>query len=230
MLNFSIINFWSIVEVRDHAKNLTNNIKLKKEKFKLNANIQLGQNEHLENNELFLTNNLYTIDKLILDSQALREINLNLQFEIKNLELKNLETRIRLLEERLVISKNNIYNMGKRIYKFVTLQFKTVIDKLISIESDKTIEEIEYLNDLKQYFNSFTHHDAFNIITPDSEEMKEWIKVTFDDKLSVDQEYKIKNSKNKKLITLKRSVLDQIVKFQEEQEEEEEEETTNWNI
>ena len=58
------------------------------------------------------------------------------------------------------------------------MQFKTVY-KLILIERDKTIE-IEYLNDLKLNFNSFIHHNAFSIITHDSEEMKEWIKVTFD--------------------------------------------------
>lgn len=75
--------------------------------------------------------------------------------------------------------------MAERIYTFAAVSFRNVVEQIISKDYISPNLEPDYLNCLKQYFSSFVHDQASNIIVPDIEDMTEWVKAVLDKKESV---------------------------------------------
>lgn len=141
---------------------------------------------------MVLTNaNLELLEKceLILQVNALKTLNVNLQRAINEVNSKNtkLELRVKQLEEnsKSTYEKYNeiqkvVAKLANRSYKFALVGFLTVIEQLLARGYQSENLKLDYLQALKQYFSSFVHDKASNKIKPDVEEMLDWMDATLD--------------------------------------------------
>lgn len=124
------------------------------------------------------------------------------------------------LEKNSESTNKVVAKLAKRLYKFAPVGFRIIIEQLLARGYKSDNLNPDYLQALKQYFSSFIRENASNTITPDLEEMLDWIDATLDDHQSLDIEYKFNKSKKMIYINLNKVALEEIVNIYQDSQQE----------
>ncbi|CAF1049885.1 unnamed protein product [Brachionus calyciflorus] len=213
----------------DHIKLIQEKLELEQVNLDLKRQLATLQVEKMAfaqpNNRIMITNSdINSIEKceLLFQREALKEININLQMVINDLKgdnenlkkrISNNENTIRDLNSRLSQNDKLLSFVAQRVFEMAPVGFRIVIEELLSINYNSQNLSKDYLQSLKQYFSSFVHHKASNIISPNTDEMNNWLEATLKDHETLVRNYTFNNSRKNLEIVLKKEALVEIINF-----------------
>ncbi|CAF0936096.1 unnamed protein product [Brachionus calyciflorus] len=140
----------------------------------------------------------------------------------ENLETKmsQNERKINDLKSRCESFQRQISFMATHVFKYAALSFQIVIEKLLTIDYNSKNNSKEYLQALKQYFNSLVKDEASNFISPDIEDMTYWFEATLGLDETLIKHYKLKTSNINLQIELRKEALLEIINYWKAQHDE----------